>query len=124
MEQPRCKLWLPKKNRFCANIPLNESPSVLMENLESHVKRCPFMKQAKSLSLQSFYCKGINSGKGDDDDVTSEMKRHAVYRMSVAGFYELVEKVQSVHGLICGDIRESYKAPEACNMWINREIDR
>ncbi|CAI0469794.1 unnamed protein product [Linum tenue] len=146
MEQPRCKFWLPKKKRFCAVLPFKDSPfcgnhmvrsdgqwipcpidqshSVLTENLESHVKRCPFMKQARTLSLQPYYCKGINAGKGEvEDDVSSEMKRHAVYRMSIAEFYKLTEKVQHVHASICDDIRESYKMPEACNMWINREID-
>ena len=25
MEERRCKFWLPKKNRFCANLPLHDS---------------------------------------------------------------------------------------------------
>uniref|UniRef100_A0A2N9HKX1 tRNA:m(4)X modification enzyme TRM13 n=1 Tax=Fagus sylvatica TaxID=28930 RepID=A0A2N9HKX1_FAGSY len=34
------------------------------------------------------------------------------------------KKIEDVHGLICKDIRDSYKMLEACNIWINREIDR
>ncbi|KAL9360253.1 hypothetical protein Peur_048376 [Populus x canadensis] len=115
MEENRCKFWLPKKNRFCANSPLNDSQfcgnhkprsieqwipcpidpshSVLKENLESHVKRCPLLKQAQSLSLQPFYQKGINAGKEEEEEEDN-------------------------------DIWESYKVPEACNMWIKREVDR
>ncbi|WCJ22646.1 tRNA:m(4)X modification enzyme TRM13 [Euphorbia peplus] len=148
MESSRCKFYLSKKNRFCANIPLNNSPfcgnhiprsdgewlpcpidpshSVLRENLDWHVKRCPLLKQRESLSIQPFYLKGVNAGKegDDDDDVTSEMKRKAVYSMSVAEFCRLVRKIESVHGSVCKDIVESYRVPEACNMWIKREVDR
>lgn len=150
MEENRCKFWLPKKNRFCANSPLNDSQfcgnhkprsieqwipcpidpshSVLKENLESHVKRCPLLKQAQSLSLQPFYQKGINAGKEEEeeeeDNVSSEMKRSAVYSMTVTQFCKLINKIESVHASTCKDIWESYKVPEACNMWIKREVDR
>ncbi|XP_052210893.1 uncharacterized protein LOC127813563 [Diospyros lotus] len=85
----RCKFWLPKKNRFCANAPLHNSsfcgnhtarsdaqwvpcpidPShtVLKENLDGHLRRCPLLKQVHLLSLQPFYQKGINAGTDDDD---------------------------------------------------------
>ncbi|KAJ8755693.1 hypothetical protein K2173_022636 [Erythroxylum novogranatense] len=149
MEEQRCQFWLPKKNRFCANTPLHDSQfcgnhtprshgqwitcpvdpshSVLKENLEGHAKRCPLLKQNQSLWLQPFYQKGINAGGegGEgDDDTTSEMKRSAVYAMSRPDFCQLVEKIVSVHASICKDIRDSYKMPEACNIWINREVDR
>ncbi|KAL5859317.1 hypothetical protein ACOSQ4_000613 [Xanthoceras sorbifolium] len=155
----RCKFWLPKKNRYCANTPLNESlfcgnhnprsdnqwipcpidpsHSVLKENLEGHVKRCPLLKQVQSLIHQPFYQKGINAGKDGEeeqlntlsyalveDNVTSEMKRNAVYSLNVTGFCDLIKKIESVHGLIRDDIRDSFKIPEACSVWINREVDR
>ncbi|XP_021611493.1 tRNA:m(4)X modification enzyme TRM13 homolog isoform X1 [Manihot esculenta] len=145
MEENRCKFWLPRKNRSCANAPLNGSPfcgnhkprsdsqwipcpidpshSVLQENLEGHVKRCPLLKQTQSLSLQPYYQKGINAGKEEDNAITSEMKRIAVYSMTVSEFYELIKKIESIHATICDDISESYKIPEACNMWIKREVD-
>ena len=97
--------------------------SVLKENLEGHVKRCPLLKQNESLSVQPYYQKGINAGEGDDN-VTSDTKRSAVYNMSLAEFYQLIRKIKSVHVSVCKDISDSYKMPEACNMWINREIDR
>lgn len=86
----RCSFWLPKKKRFCANFrindsvfcgnhntrsdaewvpcPIDPSHSVLSENLEGHMKRCPLLKQAQSLSSQPFYQKGINGGKDDEDE--------------------------------------------------------
>ncbi|PON43207.1 Methyltransferase TRM [Parasponia andersonii] len=173
MEKPRCSFWLPKKNRFCANTrihdslfcgnhnlrsdhqwipcPIDPSHSVLKENLEGHLKRCPFVKQVQSLTVQPFYQKGINSGieEGPEEDetkrpakvgnlaladnnnpdsrfldhVTSEMKRNAVHSMSLAEFCKLIEKIESVHESMCRDIRDSYKIPEACGIWIKREID-
>ncbi|TQE11520.1 hypothetical protein C1H46_002895 [Malus baccata] len=169
--ETRCKFWLPKKKRFCANVPLNDSlfcgnhtarsdgewvpcpidpsHSVLSENLEGHVRRCPLLKQVESLTNQPFYQKGINAGKEDDHDeieslgvegpgdlassnepvlgaldIVSEMKRNAVYSMTVPDFYKLVEKIESVHESLCKDIRDSYKVTEACAMWIKREVDR
>ncbi|KAH9691940.1 tRNA:m(4)X modification enzyme [Citrus sinensis] len=138
MEETRCKFWLSKKNRFCSNARLNDSSfSVLKENLDGHVKRCPLLKQVQSLSQQPFYHKGINAGKEDDeeelgavtstaveDNVTSEMKRNAVHSMTVPEFCNLIKKIESVHALICNGICDSFKIPEACGMWIKREIDR
>ncbi|XP_015871568.3 uncharacterized protein LOC107408669 [Ziziphus jujuba] len=155
--ESRCKFWLPKKKRFCANArlgdssfcgnhlprsdgqwipcPIDPSHSVLKENLEGHTKRCPFMKQVQTLTRQPFYQKGINAGVEEDhpdeeestklskDCVASEFKRNAVYSMTVPEFYELIRKIESVHALICKDIRESYKIPEACGIWIKREVD-
>ncbi|XP_062028473.1 tRNA:m(4)X modification enzyme TRM13-like [Rosa rugosa] len=51
------------------------------------------------------------------------MKR-TVYSMSVPDFYKLIEKIESVHKSICKDIQESFKVPEACGMWIKREVDK
>ncbi|KAM7276817.1 hypothetical protein ACFE04_018683 [Oxalis oulophora] len=148
----RCKFWLPKKRRCCANTPLHDSvycgnhnqrsdgewlpcpidPShnVLKDNLEGHIKRCPLLKQSQSLSLQPFYDKGINAGEEENEDetavnvVTSEMKRNAVYKISTTEFCGLIKKIESIHSSICKDISDSYKTPEACNIWINREMDR
>lgn len=113
--------------------------SVLSENLEGHVKRCPLLKQAQSLSSQPFYQKGINGGKDDEDEgdekgagaptlasmenTTSVMKRNAVHSMTVTEFSKLISKIQSIHSSICNDIRDSHKIPEACDIWIKREVD-
>lgn len=158
----RCSFWLPKKKRFCANFcindsvfcgnhntrsdaewvpcPIDPSHSVLSENLEGHMKRCPLLKQAQSLSSQRFYQKGINGGKDDEDEgdekgaaaptlaslenATSLMKRNAVYSMTVPEFSILISKIQSIHSSIRNDIRDSYRVPEACDIWIKREVDR
>ncbi|KAL0436029.1 UNVERIFIED_CONTAM: tRNA:m(4)X modification enzyme TRM13 [Sesamum radiatum] len=154
-----CKFWLPKKKRFCANSPLFDSPfcgnhtqrsdaqwipcpidpshSVLEENLQSHLNRCPLLKQAQSLSCQPFYQKGINSGREDEEEegeemdvvpkdsiFTSEMKRSAVYAMSAPRFLELIAKIKSVHASICNSIPDSFRIPEACSIWTNREVDK
>ncbi|XP_047313247.1 tRNA:m(4)X modification enzyme TRM13 homolog [Impatiens glandulifera] len=148
--EKRCKLWLPKKKRFCANCPLNDSPfcgnhtvrpdgkwvpcpvdpshNVLEENLKGHVKRCPLVKLANTLSLQPFYQKAINAGgnKEDEEDIiiTSQMKRDAVYSLTSADASRLINKIKSVHASICKDIQDSYKIPEACSVWINRQVDQ
>ncbi|KAH6777430.1 methyltransferase [Perilla frutescens var. hirtella] len=155
-----CKFWLPKKRRFCANSPLLDSPfcgnhtqrsdaewvpcpidpshSVLEENLESHLNRCPLLKQTQSLSRQPFYLKGINAGTEDDEQeeekedkcspkdstFTSEMKRNAVYAMSVPRFLDLIAKIKSAHASLCSTIPDSYMIPEACSIWTNREVDK
>ncbi|GMH02243.1 hypothetical protein Nepgr_004082 [Nepenthes gracilis] len=148
----RCQFWLPKKRRYCANAPLyassfcgNHTPrsdgqwipcpvdpshSVLDKNLRGHAKRCPLVKQIQSLSLQPYYRKGINGGrdesaeKDEEADVSSETKRNSVHNMSVTQFIELLSKIRTVHGALRKDIRDSYKMPEACNLWIKREVDR
>lgn len=110
---------------------------MLQENLEGHVKRCPFLKQTQSLSLQPFYQKGINAGDEDEDgaplsnswtghpdNVTSEMKRNAVYGLSVPEFCSLIDKIKSVHELMCRDIRDSFKVTDACDIWIKGQVDR
>ncbi|GAB2298515.1 hypothetical protein Dimus_032578 [Dionaea muscipula] len=154
--QNRCQFWLPKKKRFCANstlipsmfcgnhtpradakwipCPVDPSHSVLGDNLEGHIKRCPFAKQAQALSLQPYYQKGINRGKDEstrekdeeeeEGDVSSEMKRNGVYSMSVSEFSKLLGLIRDVHCTICKDIRDSYRIPKACGMWIKREVDR
>lgn len=114
---------------LCSIILLLFDSSVLQENLEGHLKRCPLLKQVQSLSAQPFYQKGINAGKEEDillsveDNVTSEMKRNAVYGMKVDKFRNLIKKIESIHGSACNDIRESFKIPEACDVWIKREVD-
>ncbi|KAJ4969043.1 hypothetical protein NE237_015744 [Protea cynaroides] len=171
MEEGRCNFWLPKKNRFCANkrlgdslfcgnhnpkseeqritCPLDSSHAVLQENLEAHLRKCPFLKQLQSLKQQPFYKKGINGGRDDGvydvkvtskdpenftfpnkqlseslDGITSNMKRNAVYNMTVPEFSQLMRKIVSIHASICSEIHESYSIPEACGIWINKGIDR
>lgn len=111
---------------------------MLQENLGSHLRRCPLVKQVQSLSTQPFYQKGVNAGKEDEqeepetgiptsgcfDIVTSEMKRNAVYSLNISEFFEMIGKIESVHAQICNDIKDSYKIPEACGVWIKGEVDR
>ncbi|XP_047254319.1 tRNA:m(4)X modification enzyme TRM13 homolog isoform X2 [Capsicum annuum] len=105
-----------------------KSSSVLEENLQSHLKRCPFFKQAQSLSLQPFYQEGINAGKEEEEEgvqnFSSEMKRNAVRAMTLFEFSQLINKIKSVHASICNDIRDSFKIPQACDIWTNRQVDR
>lgn len=122
--------------------------SVLKENLDGHIKRCPFLKQLQSLSIQSFYQKGINAGEDEDDPIeeeiikgikvedlalpiagsldhiASEMKRKTVYGMNVPEFCNLIGKIESIYESMSKDVKESYKIPEACGMWIKRQVDR
>ncbi|KAM0957704.1 hypothetical protein ACFX2A_026327 [Malus domestica] len=145
--ETRCRFWLPKKKRFCANVPLNDSlfcgnhmerpdgegvpcpidPShcVLGENLEAHVRRCPLPKQVESLTHQPFYQKGINAGEEDDHD--------EIESLGVEGTGDLALSNGPVLGAVDNivsemkrnaDIGESYKVTEACGMWIKREVDR
>lgn len=110
---------------------------MLEENLQSHLNRCPLLKQAQSLSCQPFYKKGINAGREDEEEegeemdvlpkdsiVTSEMKRSAVYAMSAPKFLELIAKIKSVHASICNSIPDSFRIPEACSIWTNRKVDK
>ncbi|XP_077219311.1 methyltransferase isoform X2 [Tasmannia lanceolata] len=167
----RCKFWLPKKNRFCANAPLQESEfcgnhkpgweqlripcpidpshSILRENLDAHVKRCPLQKQVHQLQMQPFYKKGVNGGRDEDSselitsdkveehpsskftkscsessDISSEMKRNAIYKMSVPEFTELLTKIKSIHTSITSSMQDSYAIPEACSIWIKTQVDR
>uniref|UniRef100_A0A7N0USM8 tRNA:m(4)X modification enzyme TRM13 n=1 Tax=Kalanchoe fedtschenkoi TaxID=63787 RepID=A0A7N0USM8_KALFE len=148
--ETRCKFWLPKKNRNCSNAclkgssfcgnhtqrsdekwvqcPVDPSHCVLEQNLEAHVRKCPLVKQVKSLAEQRYYQKGINGGDWAGEVrqtiVSSETKRTAVYNMSVAQFSDLLRRIEAVYASICGDIGESYKVPEACGLWIKGEVDR
>lgn len=114
--------------------------SVLEQNLKGHVKRCPLLKQAQSLSLQSFYQKGINAGSDGEEQqeeetsgfdgsrlptttVSSEMKRNDVHKMSVTEFCNLIEKIESLHESLCKDIQESFRMPEVCSLWIKTRVE-
>ncbi|KAJ8455524.1 hypothetical protein OPV22_035111 [Ensete ventricosum] len=147
--QKRCQFWLPNKRRLCANTPLpisrfcgNHEPtaearripcpidpshSVLGVNLKSHVKRCPFKKQAQVLESQPYYTKGINSGSsgdGKDDAVGSAAKRNAIFRMSVQEFHGLLGKIKLIHSAISTALPHSYLVPDACSKWLNQRLDR
>ncbi|CAL5206720.1 unnamed protein product [Lathyrus oleraceus] len=163
METKHCNFWLPNKNRFCANTllngslfcgnhnsrpegqwiqcPVDPSHSVLEQNLKWHVKRCPLLKQVRSLSDQPFYQKGINAGSDGEQQeeetsgindsrlptmtVSSEMKRNALRRMSVLEFCNLIEKVESIHESLCKDIQDSFQMPDVCSHWIkSKEEER
>lgn len=146
--EKRCQFWLPKKNRFCANIPLNHSlfcgnhssrsnakwvpcpidPShcVLEENMEAHIKKCPLLKQTQTLFLQPYYQKGVNCCKlhQQEGEITCEMKRSWVHNLTISQFVELLSKIRSFHTSLCKDIGYSYKLPPACDVWIKRQLDR
>ncbi|WOL15556.1 hypothetical protein Cni_G24337 [Canna indica] len=148
-EVKRCQFWLPNKRRFCASIPLRSSrfcgnhdptaearrmpcpidPShfVSVENLKSHVRICPFKKQAVALESQPYYSKGINTGSSDnteDDVVDSSVKRNAVLGMSVPDFCNLLAKIKSMHSAISVLFPESYIIPDAWNKWLKQQLDR
>lgn len=115
--------------------------SVLSQNIEGHVKRCPLLKQVQSLSLQPFYRKGINAGSEEEetlrvydstlpkpvtmplDSISSEMKRNAVHSMSLLQFSNLIEKIESVYGSFSNDIEDSYQNSEVCNRWIKCAVE-
>ncbi|XP_042402531.1 tRNA:m(4)X modification enzyme TRM13-like isoform X1 [Zingiber officinale] len=142
----RCQFWLPNKRRLCANTPLpssrfcgNHDPdagarripcpidpshSVSEDNLQSHVKKCPFRKQALALESQPYYSKGIN-GSPDDDYVDSAAKRNAILQLSVKDFQTLLEKVKSIHSTISVVLLDSYVIPDACSAWLKQQhLDR
>ncbi|KAJ8446450.1 hypothetical protein Cgig2_019343 [Carnegiea gigantea] len=137
-------------NLFCGNhtprdagnwvkCPIDPSHSVLEDNLEAHVKKCPLLKQAQTLSLQPYYQKGINRGRDEsaqngerkeqqeeeeqEDDFSSEMKRKLVYNLTASQLTDLLCKIRAVHSSMCKEIGISYKVPEACNVWIQRQVD-
>ncbi|KAK1315906.1 hypothetical protein QJS10_CPA05g00114 [Acorus calamus] len=154
MEVNRCQFWLPNKRRFCANAPLNHSMfcgnhnptteqlripcpidpshSILKENMDTHIKRCPFEKQNQELKTQPFYKKGVNGGGRDDPEslmkktciITSDMKRNMIYKLGVHEYLELVGKIESIHKSLCSFIKDSYVMPEACEGWLASQIDR
>ncbi|CAN6466598.1 unnamed protein product [Victoria cruziana] len=150
MGDGRCSFFLPKKNRFCANSPLKGSHFILLENLEAHAKKCPLHKQVQALKSQSFYEKGINAGVEDEDRdatlsnpasctvinelsvkslsgdsiITSDMKRHAIYKMSIAEFLALLSKINSIHQAIFSNIENSSVMPEPCSRWLKKELNQ
>lgn len=102
---------------------------MLKENLESHLKRCPLLKQAQSLSDQPYYQKAINAGTEDQAeegaaDLNSESKRKAVYARTLPEFLELIRKIKSIHASVCNDTPDSFKNPLACATWTTRQVDR
>ncbi|KAG9459903.1 hypothetical protein H6P81_004411 [Aristolochia fimbriata] len=163
----RCRFWLPKKKRFCANAslqgsqfcgnhkpeseevrvpcPVDPSHSILQENLEAHIKRCPSVKQAQALQAQPFYKKGVNGGMDEVDEVeevlarsnisfnkpflessvlSSVAKRDAICRLSVVELSQLFGKIKSIHNSFASTILESYAIPEACSRWLNQQVER
>ncbi|XP_061989020.1 tRNA:m(4)X modification enzyme TRM13-like isoform X2 [Rosa rugosa] len=97
-----------------------------------HLKGCHYSKpeEEHQQEIQTVSSKRVEDSaladepkSGDFSYILSEMKR-TVYSMSVPDFYKLIEKIESVHKSICKDIQESFKVPEACGMWIKREVDK
>lgn len=102
--------------------------SVLYENLDSHIKRCPFRKQAQALESKPYYYKGINSGGGagdlEEENVGSAAKRSAIFKLSVTEFHDLVKKIKSIHSAIVEGLKYSYAVPDACDKWLKQQVDR
>ncbi|KAK3145587.1 hypothetical protein QOZ80_3BG0254800 [Eleusine coracana subsp. coracana] len=146
----RCHFWLPNKRRHCANsslptsqycgnhipetaagagrrvpCPVDPSHTVLEENLEEHIGKCPQKKQAAALAAQPYYSKGVNSGGGEVGcGVTSAEKRAAVYRLTKEEFRGLLEMIRSVHAATAVAMRESYLITDACDKWMRGQVDR
>ncbi|RCV40081.1 hypothetical protein SETIT_9G022900v2 [Setaria italica] len=146
----RCHFWLPNKRRHCANSPLpssqycgnhlpesasgagrrvpcpvDPSHTVLEENLEEHVGKCPLKKQVAALAAQPYYSKGINSGGSEAGrGITSAEKRAAVYRLTDDEFRGLLGKIRSVHAAAAVAMRESYLITDACDKWMSGQVDR
>ncbi|KAF0912343.1 hypothetical protein E2562_014011 [Oryza meyeriana var. granulata] len=150
----RCNFWLPNKRRHCANSPLptshycgnhlpdsasdagalsrrrvpcpvDPSHTVLEENLEAHVSKCPLKKQTAALAAQPFYSKGINSGGGEGGGgVTSAAKRAAVHKLTEDELHALIEKIKSVHATAAVAMRDSYLVADACDNWMRNQVDR
>ncbi|WVZ61146.1 hypothetical protein U9M48_011062 [Paspalum notatum var. saurae] len=146
----RCHFWLPNKRRYCANsslpssqfcgnhlpesasgagrrvpCPVDPSHTVLEENLEAHVGKCPLKKHVAALAAQPYYSKGINSGGGETGrGVTSAEKRAAVYRLTEDEFQGLIGKIRSVHAAAAVVMRESYLITDACDKWMGGQVDR
>ncbi|KAL6893762.1 hypothetical protein ACP4OV_007860 [Aristida adscensionis] len=146
----RCHFWLPKKRRHCANsslpssqycgnhlpspasgagrrvpCPVDPSHTVLEENLEAHVGKCPLKKQATALAAQPYYSRGVNSGGGEAGRfVTSAEKRSAVYRLTEEEFRALLGKIRSAHASAAAAMWESYLITDACDKWMKGQVDR
>ncbi|KAL6636586.1 hypothetical protein ACP70R_024158 [Stipagrostis hirtigluma subsp. patula] len=104
--------------------PLTRS-TVLEENLEAHVGKCPLKKQATALAAQPYYSKGVNSGGGEAGrGVTSAEKRAAVYWLTEEEFRGLLGKIRSVHAAAAVAMRESYLITDACDKWMKGQVDR
>ncbi|XP_066349860.1 uncharacterized protein [Miscanthus floridulus] len=105
--------------------PCASERTVLEENLEAHVGKCPLKKQVAALTAQPYYSKGINSGAGEPGcGVTSAEKRAAVYRLTEEEFRSLLGKIRSVHAAASAAIRESYLITGACDKWMSGQVDR
>ncbi|KAI3899013.1 hypothetical protein MKW92_011243 [Papaver armeniacum] len=139
-EAGKCKQWLTKKKRCCSLNPMNESlfcvhhntevddqriscsldpsHSILERNLEKHLKKCSALTkpQSNNIELEPFYNKGINCGK----------KRRVMYETPVPDFDEIIRKIEDAYTTICAsyEIRDSFKKPEACSIWMQEEVER
>ncbi|CAN6297178.1 unnamed protein product, partial [Urochloa humidicola] len=99
--------------------------TVLEENLEAHVGKCPLKKRAAALAAQPYYSKGINSGGAEAGrGITSAEKRAAVYRLTEDEFRGLLGKIRSVHAVAAVAMRESYLITDACGKWMGGQVDR
>ncbi|TVU43907.1 hypothetical protein EJB05_03327, partial [Eragrostis curvula] len=99
--------------------------TVLEENLEAHVSKCPLKKQAAALAAQPYYSKGVNSGGGETGrGVTSAEKRAILYKLTEEEFRGLLRKIRSAHEAAAVAMRESYLITDACDKWMNGQVDR
>ncbi|TVU44301.1 hypothetical protein EJB05_03737, partial [Eragrostis curvula] len=99
--------------------------TVLEENLEAHVSKCPLKKQAAALAAQPYYSEGVNSGGGETGrGVTSAEKRAIIYKLTEEEFRGLLGKIRSAHEAAAVAMRESYLITDACDKWMNGQVDR
>ncbi|KAF3778012.1 tRNAm(4)X modification enzyme [Nymphaea thermarum] len=54
--------------------------------------------------------------------ITSDMKRRAIYKMSIADFLALLSKIKSIHQAIFLNIEVSSVMPAACSRWLKKEL--
>jgi tRNA:m4X modification enzyme len=99
--------------------------TVLEENLEAHVGKCPLKKQAAALAAQPFYSKGINSGGGEGGGgVTSAAKRALVHKLTKDELRALIEKIKLAHASAAMAMRDSFLVTDACDNWMRNQVDR
>ncbi|KAL6008751.1 hypothetical protein ACLOJK_021977 [Asimina triloba] len=60
----------------------------------------------------------------EPSNISSEMKRDAIYKMSTPEFFDLLKRIKLIHGSVVQNIKESYTVPKACDKWRTKQLDR
>lgn len=122
--------------------------TILEENVEAHVKKCPATKLSKLSELQSYFSQGVNAGCDGEDchDTSSNLRdcngavdtsvegdkspSSAVKRKAIAGlsedqFREFVRRIEFAHEVCClGTEDEEIYQPPQCSKWWDPDRDR